>query len=205
MNLRLVIIFAAGVLGATGAYAAGDASKAVTTVCLACHMDGTSPVMPDPTAAGQPPNLAGHPAEYISKQLTDYKSGARVNPMMNAMVAALTPDDIANLGAYYGSQKPKPGIAGKNGPGSLGEKIYKGGIPASGIPACSACHGPTGAGITAQFPRLAGQHIYYTLLQMKAFRSGERANDPAMMMRTIVGRMADQDMAAVADYIQGMH
>jgi len=198
------MVFAAGLLGATGAYAAGDASKAVTVVCAACHVDGTSLVAADPTAAGQPPNLAGQPPEYLSKQLADYKAGKRVHPIMTAMVAALTPDDIANLGAYYGSQKPKPGIAGKNGPGSLGEKIYKGGIPGVGIPACSSCHGPTGAGITAQFPRLAGQHVYYTLQQMKAFRSGERANDPALMMRTIVGRMTDVDVAAVADYVQGM-
>ena len=114
MNLRLLLVIAVGLLSATGAYAAGDASKAVTVVCVACHLDGTSLVAADPTAAGQPPNLAGQPPEYISKQLADYKSGRRVNPIMTAMVAALSADDIVNLGAFYGSQKPKPGIPGKN-------------------------------------------------------------------------------------------
>ena len=89
--------------------------------------------------------------------------------------------------------------------GSLGEKIYKAGIPGVGVPACASCHGPAGAGIPVQFPRLAGQHSEYVVTQLKAFYSGERTNDGAKMMRTIAAKLSDAEMNAVADYIQGLH
>jgi len=149
------------------------------------------------------PKLAGQHPEYITKQLNNFKSGERANPVMGAMAASLSADDMVKLGVYFGAQKPKGSNAKENGPGSLGEKIYKGGVTAKGLPACASCHGPTGAGIPVQFPRLAGQHADYTVIQLKAFRSGERANAP--MMKVIAGKMSDQDIAAVADYIQGLH
>lgn len=176
-----------------------DAATIVTTVCAACHnADGNSIMTVNPRLAGQ------HP-EYITKQLNNFKSGERVNPVMSAMAATLSADDMVKLGAYFGAQKPKSGNAKENGPGSAGEKIYKGGIPGSGVAACAACHGPTGAGIPVQFPRIGSQHADYVVAQLKAFRAGERANDPAKMMRMIAARMSDQDIAAVADYIQGLH
>jgi cytochrome c553 len=123
---------------------------------------------------------------------------------MKAIAATLTPEDMVNLGNYYHSQTAKVAKARSNGVGSAGEKIYRAGIPGAGIPACASCHGPSGAGIPAQFPRLAGQHADYTSTQLKLFRSGERANDPAKMMRMISARMSDEEISAVADYIQGL-
>lgn len=202
MIFRNVAVLALGLLGATYAFAAGDASKGsatATTVCAACHgADGNS-------AVAMYPKLAGQHAEYLTKQLNNFKSGERKNPIMSGMVANLSAEDMENLGAYFSTQAAKPGTAKSNGAGSVGEKIYKGGIPGVGVPACASCHGPAGAGIPVQFPRLAGQHADYIANQLKGFRAGERANDAAKMMRQIAAKMSDQDIAAVADYIQGLH
>lgn len=199
MIFRALMVFAAGLLSAMTVQAAGDASKGaaiVNTVCVACHgADGNSMITLNPKLAGQ------HP-EYLLKQLREFKSGARANPVMAGMVANLTEEDMVNLAAYFSSQKMTGGAAVSNGKGSAGEKIYRGGIAALGVPACAACHSPNGAGIPAQFPRLSGQHADYVAAQMKAFRSGERGN--AKMMRMIAAKMSDQDIAAVADYIQGL-
>ncbi|MFM1978248.1 MAG: hypothetical protein RLZZ151_763 [Pseudomonadota bacterium] len=177
---------------------AADGEKIVTGVCASCHgADGNSLVSMYPKLAGQ------HP-EYITKQLTNFKAGDRKNPIMAGMVANLSPEDMLNLGAYFGSQKAKAGAAKVNGAGSAGEKIYKGGIANLGVPACASCHGANGAGVPVQFPRLGGQHAEYTITQMKAWRSGERANDPAKMMRMVAAKLSDADIEAVADYIQGL-
>lgn len=205
MKFRPFATRAAGVLiamlGAVSVHAAGDASKAAQTatqVCAACHgADGNS-------AIGMYPNLAGQHPEYIAKQLDNFKTGERENAIMAGMVATLTAEDMANLGAYFGSQTAKDGVAKSNGPGSLGEQIYRAGVPGIGVPACASCHGPAGAGIPVQFPRLAGQHADYTAAQLKAFRTGDRANDGAKMMRMIATKLSDQDIEAVADYIQGL-
>jgi cytochrome c553 len=109
---------------------------------------------------------------------------------------------MKGLAAYFSGQTLKLGAAKTNGKGSLGEKIYRGGIAATNVPACAACHGPTGAGLPKQFPRLSGQHADYTVAQLRTFRTGERANAPMMM--TIATKMTDTEMAAVADYIQGL-
>lgn len=214
MKFPAIALVLAGLLSA-GVAAAADAAKApaakeaaaeapkdsaatiVSTVCAACHnADGNSIVTTNPRLAGQ------HP-EYLAKQLRNFQSGERANPVMAPMAAMLTPEDLVKVAAYFGSQKPKGGNAKENGPGSLGEKIYKGGVVANAVPACAGCHGPTGAGIPVQFPRLSGQHTDYTVTQLKAFRSGERANAP--MMKAIAARLSDQEIAAVADYIQGLH
>lgn len=201
MSFRVFAALAMGLLGASAAQAAGDAAKGstiATTVCVACHgADGNSVITMNPKLAAQ------HP-EYIAKQLKNFKSGERKNAVMSGMVANLTDEDMANLGAYFGSQKANGGAAKTNGPGSLGEKIYRGGLPGAGVPACASCHGPTGSGIPVHFPRLAGQHAEYTVNQLKTFRAGERANDSAQMMRMIAGKLSDNDIAAVADYIQGL-
>lgn len=172
------------------------AEQIVTGVCAACHgTDGNSVITLNPKLASQ------HP-EYIQKQLTEFKSGKRANAVMSGMAAGLSDEDMKNLAAYFSSQKLTLGAAKTNGKGSLGEKIYRGGIAATNVPACAACHGPTGAGLPKQFPRLGGQHADYTLAQLKTFRTGERANAPMMM--TIATKMTDAEMAAVADYIQGL-
>jgi cytochrome c553 len=184
------------------AQAAGNAAaaeKVVTSVCAACHgVDGNSMITTNPKLAGQ------HP-EYLAKQLTNFKSGDRKNPVMSGMAATLSAEDVANVAAYFSAQAAKPGSTKTNTAGSLGEKIYRAGNAANGVPACASCHGATGAGMPSQFPRLGGQHADYVVAQLKAFNMGERANDNAKVMRMIAAKMSDADMAAVADYIQGLH
>ena len=178
-----------------------DPAKAqpiATSVCIACHgVDGNSPLPANPNLAGQ------HP-EYLYKQLLNFKSGERKNAVMSGMVATLSQDDMRNLAAYYSSQKPRQGAAKDPKLVTAGQKLYRGGDAGSGVPACAGCHSPDGTGIPAQYPRLKGQGVDYTLAQLKAFRAGERANDSAMMMRTIAARMTDQQMDAVAEYVSGL-
>lgn len=184
------------------AQAAGNAAaaeKVVTGVCAACHgVDGNSMITTNPKLAGQ------HP-EYLVKQLSNFKSGERKNPVMSGMAAILSAEDMANVAAYFGAQAAKPGSTKTNTGGSLGEKIYRAGNAANGVPACASCHGATGAGMPSQFPRLGGQHADYVVAQLKAFNTGERANDNAKVMRMIASKMSEADMVAVADYIQGLH
>jgi len=187
--------------------AKGDAAKAqniANQVCAACHAaDGNS-------AAPANPKLAGQPAEYITKQLQNFKlglqdpnkEGARKSPVMGAMTAALSDEDMLNLGAYISSKAIKSGTA--KAPIDAGQKVYRGGNAVTGVPACAACHGPAGAGMPSQYPRLGGQHADYVLLQLKAFRSGDRANDAGKVMRTIANKMSDQEMQAVANYVAGL-
>lgn len=172
------------------------AEQIVNTVCAACHApDGNSAITLNPKLAGQ------HP-EYLQKQLTEFKSGKRANAVMSGMAAGLSDEEMKDIAAYFSGKKLNLGQAATNGKGSLGEKIYRGGNLANNVPACAACHSPNGAGLPKQFPRLSGQHADYTLAQLKAFRTGERANAPMMM--AIAAKMSDAEMAAVADYIQGL-
>ncbi|MDO9220618.1 MAG: c-type cytochrome [Thiobacillus sp.] len=174
------------------------AESIVNQVCAACHaVDGNS-------VAAANPKLAGLNAEYINKQLVEFKSGARKNAIMSGMVANLTPQDMLNLAAYYSAQQPKPATSKDQALALQGQKIYRGGVMGAGVPACASCHGPQGKGIPAQFPRLAGQHSDYIYTQLNAFRVEARANDAAKMMRTIAAKMTDADMKAVASYIQGL-
>lgn len=206
MKQTMAMVAMASVMAASSAQAEtaakADPAKAqqiVTTVCVACHnADGNSTTPANPKLASQIP-------EYTSKQLADFKSGARKSAVMSGMVASLSPEDMKNLGAYFSEKKATPGSAKDKAQATAGAKIYKGGNQSSGVPACASCHGPNGAGIPAQFPRLAGQHAEYTLTQLKNFRSGERANDAAKMMRVIATKMTDQEMQAVAEYISGLN
>jgi cytochrome c553 len=167
-----------------------------TQICGACHtFDGTRGLAANPILQGQ------HP-EYIAKQLSEFKSGRRANPVMTAMVSPLTDDDVRNLAAFYAGKQAKPGFAKNKDTVLLGEKIYRGGIAAKQVPACAGCHSPNGAGIPAQYPRLAGQHAEYSEAQLVAFRAGTRANGP--MMVSIAARMSDKEIKAVADYMAGL-
>jgi len=181
--------------------AKGDAAKAqkiVNDVCGACHStDGNSTSPAYPVLAGQ------HP-EYIAKQLGEFKSGARKNAIMAPNAAKLSADDMLNLAAYFSVQQPKPRLGKDASLIAEGQKIYKGGNAGSGVPACASCHGPAGSGIPVQFPRLSGQHAKYVLSQLKNFRSGDRANDGGKMMQVIARKMTDQEMKAVAEYINGL-
>ncbi|HEX4986643.1 MAG TPA: c-type cytochrome [Burkholderiales bacterium] len=197
-----VIATVAAVAFAAAANAAGDAAKGqeiVNKICAACHgFDGTS-------ALPANPSLAGQHADYLFKQLTEFKSGARANPVMAGMVAGLSTDDMRNIAAFYSSQSPRQTGAKDKALALKGEKLYRGGNAANGTAACAGCHSPNGAGIPAQYPRLASQHGEYVAAQLKAFRAGERSNDPNRMMRTTAGKLSDADITALAEYISGLH
>src|SRR3990170_1013168 len=171
--------------------------------CAACHAaDGNSPLAANPKLAGQIP-------EYLYKQLANFRPAAgkkaeRDNAVMAGMVANLSPEDMRNLAAYFAGQAAKPGAAKSKDLVALGQRIYRGGIASEGIAACASCHGPNGAGMPAQYPRLSGQHAEYIEAQLKAFRSGARANDPSASMRGVAGRLSDREIEAVADYVAGL-
>lgn len=174
-----------------------------TQVCAACHAaDGNSPSAANPKIAGQIP-------EYLYKQLANFKprggsKAERDNAVMAGMVASLSEADMRNLAAYYGAQKLKPAKASDKELAALGQKLYRAGNAASGMPACAGCHGPAGAGIPSQYPRIAGQFAEYLEAQLKAFRAGARANDPNSMMRGVAVRMNDREIRAVAEYAAGL-
>ena len=173
------------------------------TVCVACHgADGNS-------AASANPHLAGQIEEYLFKQLKNFKAvdgkpAARNNAIMGGMVAALSEDDMKNVAAWFASQKLKPEAAKNEASIALGKKLWRQGDFKKGVPACAGCHGPAGAGLPAQYPKLAGQFPEYTEAQLKAFRTEERANDPEKMMRMIAAKLSDVEIKAVAEYAAGL-
>lgn len=182
-------------------YPAGDAQagqqKAAT--CAACHgSDGNSI---SPTF----PKLAGQSAAYIAKELHDFKSGTRQNAIMQAMAAGLTDQDILDLAAWYSSQTIKSGAANPELV-EQGRTLYLGGDQAEGVPACAACHGPAGQGMgPAGWPALAGQHAQYLVGQLDAWRASKRTNDPNSMMQDVAHNLTDNQIKAVASYLQGLH
>jgi len=178
------------------AQGAQSVEQIVQTMCAACHAANGNSVIP------ANPKLAGQHPEYLLKQLRNFKEGSRANAVMSGMVANLTPEDMQNLAKYFAQQHVAMGKAKTNGKGSLGEKIYRGGIAATQVPACASCHGADGAGIPVQFPRLSSQHAEYAYQQLQAFRTGARGNAP--MMTAISTKMTDAEMQAVADYMQGL-
>ncbi len=202
MTRSFATFVALAALFTTVAHAGGDPAKAqpiVNQVCAACHgVDGNSPLPMNPSLAGQ------HEA-YLLKQLIEYKTGKRNNPIMMGMVANLSEDDMRNLAAYYASRAPRPLGAKNKALVEQGRKLYRAGDAENATAACAGCHSPNGAGIPAQYPRLASQHADYVATQLKAFRAGERANDPNKMMRATARNLSDKDIAALAEYISGLH
>jgi cytochrome c553 len=201
-NLSLALLLAAAAapaLSATGPAAkAPDLAKgqATAATCMACHTaDGTRGAPANPILQGQFP-------EYLSKQLHEFKSGKRKNAIMQGMAAGLSEDDILNVAAFYASKEAKPGAAKNKATVLQGEKIWRGGIADRKIPACAGCHGPNGAGIPAQYPKLGGQHADYTEAQLLAFRSGLRANNA--QMTGVAAKMNDAEIKAVSDYVAGL-
>jgi cytochrome c553 len=175
----------------------------VNKQCAACHAaDGN-------TIGNAYPKLAGQHAQYLIKELTNFQVVPpatvpdRPNAMMGGMVSALSDDDKRNVAAYFEGQSLKPSAAKNKDTLELGRKIYRAGDTERNVPACAGCHGPTGAGIPAQYPRLGGQWFEYTKAQLEAFRSGARHNNAAMS--TVAARLSDTEIDAVADYIAGLH
>lgn len=179
------------------------AKQTAETICAACHG-------PDGNSIGPTfPKLAGQHAAYLTKQLMDFKASAskpaaRMNPTMAPMAAMLSEADMRGLAAYFASQKQKPEQAKNKQTIEFGQKIWRAGDANKGLPACSGCHGPNGRGIPNQYPSLQGQYADYLETQLKAFRAGERNNDPANMMQAVASRMSDAEIKAVADYAAGL-
>ena len=179
------------------------AKKIAESVCVACHgTDGNSPTPANPILAGQGEG-------YLFKQLMEFKAAEgkpaiRSNAIMAGMTSALTAEDMKALSVYFSQQKIKPSAASNEKLVETGKHLWRKGDFDRGIPACAGCHGPAGAGVPTQYPRLAGQYAEYTELQLKNFRSEERSNDPERMMRTIADKLSDKQIKALADYIAGL-
>ena len=199
---KLILVGLMFFYAVSGAALAGnaEAGKTKSMACGGCHgMDGNSMI---PLY----PKLAGQNEAYIIKQVKDFKANTtRQNPIMFGMVAALTDEDAADIGAYYQSQKLAQAATFDETQLAAGREIYKGGNMQTGIPACQACHGPAGGGTAGiGYPQVGGQYADYTLAQLKAFKDGTRKNDDKSLMRSIVEKMSDEDMVAVANYIASL-
>ncbi|MET1254905.1 c-type cytochrome [Aliikangiella maris] len=190
----LAILFA-------GSISAGDAAKgqAKTAMCAGCHAaDGNSPLPANP-------KLAGQNEKYLIKQLHDFKSGERPSATMQPMAQTLSDEDIQDVAAFYASQKIQHAAVPEEYI-ELGEQLYRGGDSNRDIPACMACHGANGNGMSAAgFPSVGGQHPEYVKAQLIAFRSGARANDKNAVMRDVVAKMSDKQIEALAYYMVGLH
>ncbi len=176
-------------------YNKGDASRGVTA-CMSCHgAAGNSTIAINPKLSAQ------HEA-YTAKQLTEFASGQRKDPIMAGIAKGMTEQEVRDVAAYLQQQAAKPGAARNKDTVELGKQIYRGGIAEKNVPACAACHGPAAAGIPGMFARLAGQHQDYTAAQLVKFRSGARTNND--QMTTISKRLSDDEIQAVSDYIAGL-
>jgi cytochrome c553 len=176
-------------------YDAGDAARGVPA-CASCHGAAGN------SAIASNPKLGGQVEAYVYKQLVDFTTPNRTQPIMTTYAKALSDDEKKNIAAYLASQKPGAGAARNKDTVELGRKIYRGGIADKGVAACASCHGATAAGIPAQYPRLAGQHQDYTVAQLEAFKSGARNNSAPMS--ALAKRLSTDEMKAVADYIAGI-
>jgi len=196
-TVRTILISSFGLLLCASALAQDAKTKAAT--CMACHGPDGNSVNPEW------PSLAGQHASYLVAQLHAFKSGTRKNINMNAMVAGLSDQDMIDIAGYFSAQPIKVASIDATA-AATGVGLYRGGNPTTGVPACMACHGPDGAGNpAAQVPALRGQHAKYTTLQLAAYKSGERSTDRAAIMRTIAGRLSEQEAAQVAAFIEGLH
>jgi len=201
--MNRAVALALALAASTAATAQDKAQGIAAQVCAACHApDGNS-------VAASNPKLAGQFPDYLQKQLHDFKAQDGKKPLresaiMNGMVANLSDDDIKGLAAFYAGQAQKPAAASDKQLAAVGQKLWRGGDAAHAIPACEGCHGPAGAGIPAQFPRLSGQFADYVAAQLTAFREGKRSNDRNGVMRGVAAHMNDGQIKAVAEYAAGL-
>lgn len=191
------VIASASAVAADAPPAQGRAAgKAKAATCAQCHgPDGSG---------GVGPKLAGQIPEYLAEQLADFQSGKRKNPIMGPIAKPLKPEDIKDLVAYYASLPAKPAGATSKESVTKGERVYRGGIAQSGVPACMGCHGPAGHGIPPRFPRVSGQIPAYTERQLTDFKAGQRIDDEGIMIN-IASRLSEADIKAVSAYIAGLH
>jgi cytochrome c553 len=205
-KIGLLVCLALGMSTAVFAKGDAEAGKAKSLTCSACHgADGNSAIPMNPKIAGQHPN-------YLAKQLTEFRLASRTggkegrnNAVMNGMSAALSDEDIADLSAYFSSQDLKPGTTPEDVI-EAGQALYRGGNAEKGITSCISCHGPNGKGMgLAGFPVISGQHVDYTISQLKMFRDGSRANDMNGMMRDIAQKLNDEEIEILDKYLGGLH
>jgi len=198
-NLAIALTLLVGIVGTVNAAGNVEAGKTKSATCMACHgADGNAAITIYPKLAGQ------HP-DYIVKQLKDFKSGARKDPIMAGMVAGLSPQDMEDLAAYFSSQQITDGAAPEDVV-EIAKSLYQGGDMERNIAACIACHGPRGNGSgLAKFPKIASQNADYIAAQLKKFRSGERANDPSGMMIDTAKKLTDAEIDALSKYLGGLH
>lgn len=175
-----------------------EAGQAKSATCMACHgADGNS-------ANPEWPNLAGQHAGYIEKQLRLFRAGERQNALMSPMAMILSDEDITDLAAYFSSQTARGGEA-EPSKVAAGQRVYRAGNAGNGLMACTGCHGPNGRGnAPANYPSIQGQHAVYVAAQLRAYRAGERATDPNQMMRSVAALLSDEEIDAVASFIQGL-
>lgn len=197
-NAWIGLVLASGLVAGTAS--AGDAAVGAqkAAVCGACHGMTGSSVNPEW------PNLAGQHESYIVAQLQQFKEGSRVNPLMTPMAAMLSGEDMQDLGAHYAQQAPT-GLEADPSNWKDGEKLYRGGDPTRGIPACIACHGPQGKGnAPAGYPALRAQHAVYAYMQLLAYSDARRSATGNDIMQVIAGKLTDEEMRALATYTQGL-
>lgn len=193
-----VLALGLGVSAAAPGAGSADAGQSKSTACIACHGPNGNSANPEW------PNLAGQHEQYIRKQLQSFKSGARKNPLMTPMAMGLSDDDMDDLAAYFAAQKPA-GLEADAGKLVAGQRVYRSGDPKTGAPACASCHGPTGDGNPpASYPALRGQYATYVAAQLRAYRAGTRQTDLNQMMRNVASTMSDDQIEAVASYVQGL-
>jgi cytochrome c553 len=204
MSFLLRAIASLLVLISLQAFAKGDAAagQAKSAICAACHgVDGNS-------AVPNWPKLAGQHEKYLVRQVTLIKSGDRQVPEMLGIVPGLGDQDIEDLAAYFASHETTLGVADESKV-TLGERIYRAGNAESGVPACMSCHGPAGEGNPlAGYPALAGQHSMYTNKMLTGFRAGENYGEddmPSGIMNGSASELNDEEIEAVASYIQGLY
>jgi cytochrome c553 len=182
------------------AASAGDAALGAqkSVVCGACHGMTGSSVNPEW------PNLAGQHESYVVSQLQQFKQGGRVDPLMTPMAVALSDADMQDLGAHFAQQTPT-GLEADPSNWKNGEKLYRGGDPVRGIPACVACHGPEGKGnAPARYPALRAQHAVYAYKQLKAYAEGRRKTPGNDIMTFVAAKLTDDEMRALSSYLQGL-
>jgi cytochrome c553 len=206
MKLSSVALLLTPLSVAWGLYASGAAlaegtaqeGQSKSTACVACHgVNGNS-------SNPEWPNLAGQHEQYIKKQLQAFKSGARKNPLMTPMAMGLSDDDIEDLAAYFAAQTPV-GLEADAAKVPVGQRVYRGGDTKASVPACAACHGPGGDGNPpAAYPAIRGQYATYVAAQLRAYRAGTRQTDQNQVMRNVASTMSDEQIDAVASYVQGL-
>ena len=198
-KVAIALSLLVSLVGTANAAGNAEAGKEKAAMCTACHgADGNSLV-------DTFPKLAGQHADYLVKQLKDFKSGARLDPIMQGMAAALTDEDMANIAAYYQSMAVTEGTSTEESV-RLAQDLYRGGDMERKIASCMSCHGPRGNGSgLAKFPKISNQHAPYLASQLKKFRSGERANDPQSMMGDTAAKLTDAEIDALAIYLGGLH